>query len=335
MKPLTLLTLLFFTFTLSGQVFQKSESAGSITFVNIQSKYDSILAQNKSLYVKTVNLSDSIVKLLAKVKELEPVKPPVVVPPPAPTIKTIFKQDFTNTPLGSYTQTQWKTDWNAPTWSNHANGWGRIIDESGNKVIQIDFPKGVMGLANSGVQWFTKLPAGYDELYLTYRFKMSAGFATRDLRGKIPGISSAKYKGPGIVPPDGFTSLFMFHGTSKVFVYYNYPSMYLDYGDKSVIAGKLYYGTGPDLITGFKYQPGVWYTITQYIKLNDVGKNNGITEAYINGKLVAKKTDYVFRTNPETKINILLFSNFLGGSGTTPLNNEWFQFDDFHVYQKL
>lgn len=245
----------------------------------------------------------------------------------------IYSHNFENDTEGAYKETEWKRDWNNPTWANHALGYGKILTENSSKNLQIKFPKGEMGMDSSGVQWHGKFSQGYDELYLSYKIKFSAGFTNKDLQGKLPGFSGAASNTGGNLPTgtDGWSTRYMFHGTQILFYLY-YPEMYKDYGDATPVSGKTYYGSAVYFEPGFTLQPNVWYTVTQRVVMNTIGKADGLVEGYINGKLCAVKTGMRFRDISSIKIDRINFGNFLGGSGKPPVIDEFIHYDDFYVF---
>lgn len=245
----------------------------------------------------------------------------------------IYSHNFDNDTEGDYRETEWKRDWNNPTWANHALGYGIILKDNVSKNLQISFPKGEMGMDSSGVQWHGKFSQGYDELYLTYKVKFSQGFTNKDLQGKLPGFSGAASNTGGSLPTgkDGWSTRYMFHGTEILFYLY-YPEMYKDFGDDTPVAGKTYYGSAVYFQPGFTLQPNVWYTVTQRVVMNTIGKADGLVEGYLNGKLCAVKTGMRFRDISSIQIDRINFGNFLGGSGKPPLNDEFIYYDDFCVF---
>lgn len=244
-----------------------------------------------------------------------------------------FSHDFENNTPGDYKISEWRRDWNNPRWANRSLGFGKIIEDKFSKYLQIKLPKGEMGLDSSGVQWPVKLNQSYDELYLSYRIKFSKGFKNKDYHGKLPGLGSVSLVKPGTVPTgkDSWSVRFMFHGTN-LFFYIYYPDMNQDFGDKVPIPGKKYYGAGANLSPGYTLQPEIWYTVTQRVVMNTIGKNDGFVEGYINGKFCAQKINMRFRDIPSLKIEKINFANFLGASGKYLLEDEHISFDDFYVF---
>lgn len=245
----------------------------------------------------------------------------------------VFSHDFENNRPGEYSDPDWKRDWNNPSWANKDAGYGKIVEENGNKYIREDFPAGTFLLDGSGTQWHVVFDKGYDELYLSFRVKFSSGFSNKNLHGKLPGLSGGKSHGGGYIPngTDGWSARYMFHGTDINFYLY-YPDMHKHFGDSIPKPGKKYYGSGPVLNPGFTLKTDTWYTVTQRIVLNKPGQSNGLVEGYIDGKLCASQTGIRFRDTASLQIDRIFFANFLGGSGVKPAVDEYICFDDFLVF---
>jgi hypothetical protein len=254
------------------------------------------------------------------------------VPNNAANYNIIFKQDFSKNTTGTYKASEWKADWNSPSWASADHGYGKIVEEGTNKVLVHTFAAGSFQ-AVGGYQWPVRFGKGYDELYLSFKVKFSSGFSSRDLNGKLPGLAGGSANGGGNLPTgkDGWSARYMFHGTEINFYLYH-PDIYKDAGDSKPVAGKAYYGRGPVLAPGFTLKPGTWYTVTQRIVMNTPGKADGLAEGFINGKLCAVKTGIRFRDISSLKIDQIYFADFFGGSGKPPVKTETISFDDFVVY---
>ncbi|KAF8634310.1 hypothetical protein AX17_004262 [Amanita inopinata Kibby_2008] len=63
----------------------------------------------------------------------------------------------------------------------------------------------------------------------------------------------------------------------------------------------------------FHFKLGYWTTITQRIKLNDMGQENGEIHLYINKELVISCTGLTLRTSPESRFKGMHFQTFFGG----------------------
>jgi hypothetical protein len=56
-----------------------------------------------------------------------------------------------------------------------------------------------------------------------------------------------------------------------------------------------------------------WYCLEQYVKLNTIGKSDGILRAWVDGKLAFEKTDVRMRNTPTIKIQNIWINFYHGG----------------------
>ncbi|KAH7107457.1 hypothetical protein BKA62DRAFT_740324 [Auriculariales sp. MPI-PUGE-AT-0066] len=63
----------------------------------------------------------------------------------------------------------------------------------------------------------------------------------------------------------------------------------------------------------FYWKTGGWTTMAQRVKLNDVGKNNGEMEIFVNGESVIKATGLTLRRNSNGRIRSTVMQSFFGG----------------------
>lgn len=61
-----------------------------------------------------------------------------------------------------------------------------------------------------------------------------------------------------------------------------------------------------------------WYTIEQYIKMNTLGKNDGIIRGWVDGRLAFERTNVVYRQTDELKIEEVWMNVYHGGQSPTP-----------------
>jgi hypothetical protein len=297
--------------------------------------------------ISTISTNEKDTIIIKPVVPADTVKPVIPVPAPAPApvpsspvtvvsnndnFNFIFRLSFPGNTAGAYKENEWLADWNSPAWANHANGYGKIMQESTNKYLSMSFAAGSFDVSG-GYQWQAKFSQGYDELYFSYRIKFSSGFTSTNLQGKLPGLSGGTSNNGGNLPTgtDGWSARYMFHGTGIKFYSY-YPDLFKMYGDSKPVAGKTYYGYGPVLEPGFTLKTDTWYTVTQRIVMNTPGKSNGLVEGFIDGKLCAVQTGMRFRDVASLQIDRLFFSTFFGGSGQPPVKTETLSFDNFAVY---
>jgi len=71
---------------------------------------------------------------------------------------------------------------------------------------------------------------------------------------------------------------------------------------------------GSSIGTGsFKFTTGAWTTVTERVKLNDVGKANGEIQLWVNGKSVINVSGLVLRTKAAGRIRGMQMQTFFGG----------------------
>lgn len=197
------------------------------------------------------------------------------------------------------------------------------IDENEDKFIRVKYPKGsissgatkTLGTPLGGAQFYTKggiTPT--DQLILSYKVRFSDNFDF--VRGgKLPGLFGGDRNASGQRIPDGksgWSTRFMwrYRGNGEV---YSYMPSSKTHGS-SLGRGK------------WKFTPGVWEKITQRVTLNDIGKENGKVEVYLNDKKVYEEGNLVFRTVDTLKIDGMFFSTFFGGS-----SKEWASKEDVYT----
>ena len=238
-------------------------------------------------------------------------------------------------------------DWNEPVWENGVDE-GRVKIVTGAEAfggsgasMSVFYPAGEHGTSGTGAQWRLELNGEYEEAYLSYRVKFKSGFDF--VRGgKLPGL------GGGDTPTgsdsangvDGWTGRLMwrteFQGTSGVPQQLTSNAIsyaqYLTSGSNNDGAQEdrtFWVGANQSRSTLLS---GVWYHLTQRVKMNDPGQPNGILQIWLDGELVHDQHDVLYRTVPDLKIDIMYFSTFFGGgSSWTTSKDETVYFDDFVV----
>jgi hypothetical protein len=170
-----------------------------------------------------------------------------------------------------------------------------------------------------GMQFVSDI-GSFDSIHLSYRlrFKQNFDFVKG---GKLPGLCGGTANTGGKIPDgkDGFSSRIMWRtdGEGEVYDYLPVSETW-----------------GTSLGRGYwKFDTGKWILLEMQITLNEVGKNNGTTTIWINGKKVMKENNIVFRKTDNLKLDGILFSTFFGGndsSWSTP-EGTYIDFDDFVV----
>jgi lysophospholipase L1-like esterase len=282
-------------------------------------------------------------------------------------IEIIYKNTFEQDTLGSYRDDEIARDWNRGVYPIYKKGHV-YIEQNGNdvsnpsKYVRVFLKKGSWGglspYEDSGTELYQYFTQGYDELYFSYRIKIQNGFEYQAIKGKLPsmeGYLKPIYAGHCVKGDDSFWGAMMFTPLSSgmgiaPFIYhvdmwknsFNGGMNYEQFGSTcEEVYNKLkdnpgyggVYGSG-STIPGLTIKTGEWHTVTERIVVNTLGKNNGIVEIYLDGKLYSQRTDYTFRTVDGLKINTLAFVTFLGGGIESAAKEDTnFYYDDFVAYR--
>ena len=245
----------------------------------------------------------------------------------------------------NFTQASWQTAGFTVPWVNGFNVNRATIDnsqfKSGSRSLRLFYPKGQFGTANTGGQaplMVPPLPEYYTSYYL--RFSDDFSWGTTSEGGKLPGLSGGdRCSGCAICTgSNGFTARLMWRTAGKAVVYlYHLNKENPPCGDNYdiVVGGKTLF-----------FQKGVWYKISQRLKVNTGTDKNGEVEMWINdqhaqvrlydGSLTDKLTGIQFVNNGD-KVDALYFSTFHGGSDATwaPTTDSYTWFDDIVISTQL
>jgi lysophospholipase L1-like esterase len=280
-------------------------------------------------------------------------------------MEIIYYNNFEQDTIGGYSSTDKSRDW---TYCQ-PNPNSRIAKYAGDtqnptNVFFHTFLKGEVSLSHitgAGFRCDYTFPKGYDEVYLSYKVKFGSGFDPV-MGGKLPRIEASHEGNAGTCPngTDFFTGGMMFKKNNgnpipAFYLYYpdqwnttwyrdvyyditkTYPTSCKDFYTNSAVSAQLGGVYGETVYWNQTLNSGQWYTITERIVANTPGQKNGIAEGYINGKLVARKTDLRFRDTTNLKIDWIDFTSFFGGSGAewATTKEEYIYFDDVIAYRYL
>ncbi|MEN8906468.1 MAG: polysaccharide lyase [Clostridiales bacterium] len=239
----------------------------------------------------------------------------------------IISINFNNSITGNYTFDNVKDDFKS-TWADGVKEKRANIVDENNKFLRIFYPKGHHGTDETGALWRTNFDESYDELYMTYkiRFKENFDFVKG---GKLPGLAGGEGNTGGNKPNgyDGWSARLMWRKNGAVVQYVYYPDQTGKYADDFAW----------DKEDQKYFQPGKWHTITNYIKINTLGKKDGEILGWFDGELALESKNLLFRNTDDFSIDQFQFSTFFGGSGDewNTTQDEWVDFDDIKIYKKL
>jgi hypothetical protein len=208
----------------------------------------------------------------------------------------IYRNDFEDDPLGTYTVANLNQDWNHPLWENGVSeGNAEIVaTEEGGKAFRFLYPEGT----NMSVNWHLQLSRSYEELYYAYRLRIPEEFVFNK-GGKFGGFCGGTCTTGG-ERADG-TNGWSVRTTWKGETVSRHPAeglgsivAYVYHADQPADNGQHYYWGSIDGNWRY-YSMGEWDWLETRVKMNTPGQNDGIVQAWLNGELVLDIRDFKFR----------------------------------------
>jgi len=205
---------------------------------------------------------------------------------------------------------------------------------SGKSAMQAHYPKGSWTPANSpagGLSFYAPGPSDVDlttakEATLGYSVFFGDGFEFNK-GGKLPGLyggnsASEAISCSGGRRDDGCFSARLMWRTGGLGELYTYlpPS----FSANKAVCDVAPMSTCNDVYGAsvgrgsFNWKAGSWNTVSQRVRLNDVGKSNGELELFANGKSVINVGGLVLRNADSGRIQGIQMQTFFGGS-----TNDW------------
>lgn len=175
---------------------------------------------------------------------------------------------------------------------------------------EVAYPQGKIG--GSSAQG---LPANYiaippaKEYYLDYQVRFHADFEWVK-GGKLPGLVGGSHtSGCNSIVPNGWSARFMWRGGGRGEVYLYHQNRRSGCGDSYVFPAD-----------GGYFKKEAWNRITERVVINSPGKNDGLIEAWLNGRKMVTLNNLKLRGNVAE--NVALVDNvslqtFYGGSSSS------------------
>lgn len=215
-------------------------------------------------------------------------------------------------------------------WDNNLETNAQVIENNGNKALQVFYPEGGYNSKGSGIQFELNLNPGY-QYKASYDFMMSKDFSYGGQYegGKLPGITAGNRCSGTCDGTDGFAARYMWRRDGA-------GELYLCNVDKTSQYCDDYYFTDPNTGEKYYFKPGVKYNISEIVTLNS-GPNNydGSVVVSVNNQEVLNLQNIRLVTNDQL-IDTFYFSTFHGGNSELwgPLNDSYIYFDNIDI-QKL
>ncbi|KAF0814063.1 Chitodextrinase [Andreprevotia sp. IGB-42] len=256
-----------------------------------------------------------------------PTLAPTVTPAPSVTPvpgSWVLQNTFENDAIGLYSASAFQADWGVAPQNSTGVAAGRLSivsdpDNGANKALRVAYKAGQVG-GDSAMTFDAPLSGTYKSLWLQYKLRFDNAFNWVK-GGKLPGL------GGGDTPTgciangtfDGFTTRMMWRENGVAFSYQYYPGKKEECGDYYAVATR--------------FKPGVWYTLTQQVIINDAGASNGEFRQWVDGVLVLQQSGLLFRNAAAVGVSAIKMDTFFGGSSTdwAPATDQYAYFDDFRV----
>ena len=242
---------------------------------------------------------------------------------------SVIKINFQHSQLGTYSQASASKDFDVDLkWSDGLNqGRAMILAENDNHFLRISYPAGGVGPANGGAQFIIPFEHAYNELYLSYRVRFGPHFEFVK-GGKLPGLIGGKHPTGCKPDADGFSARNMWRPDGLLVQYVYWPNQPGICGDDLPYKN----ATGKKLVDTDR-----WYHVVHRIKLNELNKNNGVLQAWVDGELLLDENSRIWRLGNATfGIDGFYFSTFFGGNDPSwaPTTDQFVDFDDFVVSER-
>lgn len=232
--------------------------------------------------------------------------------------------------FGGFESSPWTQAWGL-LWGPEPADGGILIsspDAFDGHSLRVKYSKGTFS-SGGGFQCltdFSKFPIEPQEsLYFRYYVRFDPGFDFVK-GGKLPGLAGGKgntggHKANGT---DGWSARVMWRSDGKIVQYVYHPDQVGDYGEDF----PWNYGGCPRF-----FEPGKWECLETYVRMNSLGKKDGIIRSWLNGEQALEVTNLRFRDVEKLKIDKMYFETFFGGgdpSWATP-RDQFAMFDNFVI----
>jgi hypothetical protein len=189
------------------------------------------------------------------------------------------------------------------------------------------FPKGKILGYDTGFTWYAELPRPLASATMQYDVYFDAGFDWKK-GGKLPGLCGFDCPvGCSTVNRErGWSTRLMWRSGGRMTTYAYYP-------DKPAAIR-----CGEDWWWSRTVQSGVWHTVRLHVKINTPGKPDGVSRAWLDGRLVLDKTDVVYRYKDtmDHAVTRAYITTYAGGSSVAdfaPSRDQYIKFRNFAVWE--
>lgn len=186
------------------------------------------------------------------------------------------------------------------------------------RALQVTIPTGKVTGANLRHVFKAQHGAEPEAMYVRYYLRFDTSWDSRLEGGKLPGFAgtynTAGWGGRRSNGTNGWSMRGYFQRQPEP---ENPLAGYVSIGTYAYHSGMA--GTFGDLWMWSRNALGVlernrWYCVEQYVRLNDVGRDNGVLRAWVDGELAFEKTDIRYRTVETLRIEDFWLNVYHGGT---------------------
>jgi len=204
----------------------------------------------------------------------------------------------------------------------------RAFSPLAGKALRVKIAEGKNSALNTAYKFQKEVGSEPEEVYFRYYLRLGDDWNQTLQGGKMPGISgtygTAGWGGRKVDGTDGWSARGSFGktvpndnplgGKHPIKTYAYHADMKGDYGDSWV------WDKGGHAFL----ENNRWYCVEQHLKLNTPTKNDGVLQAWVDGRLAFEKTDIRFRDVSKLKIEQIWMNVYHGGKLPSPYDQHCF-----------
>ncbi|KAI9549576.1 hypothetical protein GHT06_003762 [Daphnia sinensis] len=192
-----------------------------------------------------------------------------------------------------------------------------------NGALRTKLPRGCVGTNQCSYQWKVGIDHTLEAVF-SYSIKFETGFDFVK-GGKLAGLCGKTCPTGGRDASNGFSARNMWRANGRLVSYLYYHTKSDSFGNDIEWKNST---TGEPITLPV----GEWINLYFWVRLNSIGKNDGLLLGYYNGELAVNQT-INWRRSDDVYIDSFYFSNFYGGKGKSwaPESDMYIDFNDMQV----
>lgn len=190
------------------------------------------------------------------------------------------------------------------------------------RALRVTLAKGVNTALNAHLRFAALRDGEPEEAYFRYYLRLGENWNPTIDGGKMPGFSGTYGRaGWGMRKSDGVNgwstrgAFFQQTSSSGVAAALRGVGSYVYHADMEGLSGDTWgWSLGPSGLL----QKNRWYSVEQRVRMNSLGKADGVLQAWIDGQLVFERKNLRFREVPDLKIESVWMNVYHGGVRPAP-----------------